>query len=159
MATTIFFCSRILWVRNSSTVGVALNFFMMPGASSLASAHVSGTWARMAEGQPIAPICGLSMGVEFLTMWWLLQGKSLEGEHCRENQVEATWPFLALLPYSISQGCQIQPRREAPGGSVVERLPLAQGSRDPVLHGASRREPGSPSPGISASLCMALMNK
>ena len=49
------------------------------------------------------------------------------------------------------------------GGSVVERLPLAQGmilgSWDRVLHQASFREPASPSTYVSASLCVSLMNK
>ena len=45
------------------------------------------------------------------------------------------------------------------GGSVVERLPLAQdviaGSWDQVLHWASLREPASPSAYVSASICLA----
>ena len=44
------------------------------------------------------------------------------------------------------------------GGSVVERLPLAQvvipGSWDQVLHWAPHGEPASPSPCVSASLCV-----
>ena len=46
------------------------------------------------------------------------------------------------------------------GGSVVERLPLAQGvileSQDQVRHQASCMEPASPSACISASLSMCL---
>ena len=48
-------------------------------------------------------------------------------------------------------------------GSVVEHLPSAQvmipGSRDRVPHRAHRREPGSPSACVSASLSGSLMNK
>ena len=44
------------------------------------------------------------------------------------------------------------------GGSVVERLPLAQimipGSWDQVLHQAFCRKPASPSAYVSASLCV-----
>ena len=46
---------------------------------------------------------------------------------------------------------------------MVERLPLAQGvvleSWDRVLHPAPCLEPASPSAGVSASLCVSLMNK
>ena len=46
------------------------------------------------------------------------------------------------------------------GGSVVERLPLAQGvilgSRDRVPHRVLRRESASPSAYVSASLCVCL---
>ena len=49
------------------------------------------------------------------------------------------------------------------GGSVVERLPLAQvvipGSWDQVLHQAPQREPASPSAYVSGSLCVSLINK
>ena len=49
------------------------------------------------------------------------------------------------------------------GGSVVERLPSAQGVisqfRDRVLHRAPCMEPASPSACVSASLCVFLMNK
>ena len=49
------------------------------------------------------------------------------------------------------------------GGSVVERLPLAQvmilGSWDQVPHRAPHREPASPSAYVSASLSVSLMNK
>ena len=49
------------------------------------------------------------------------------------------------------------------GGSVVERLPLAQvvilGSQDRVLNRAPRREPPSPSTYVSASLSVSLTNK
>ena len=55
------------------------------------------------------------------------------------------------------------------GGSVVERLPLAQGvileSRDRVPHQAPGMEPASPSACVSASVCVCvcvcvcLMNK
>ena len=49
------------------------------------------------------------------------------------------------------------------GGSVVERLPLAQGvipeSQDQVQHQASCVEPASPSAGASASLSVSFMNK
>ena len=49
------------------------------------------------------------------------------------------------------------------GGSVVERLPLAQvmipGSWDQVLHQGPCGEPASPSAYVSASLCVSLMNK
>ena len=52
---------------------------------------------------------------------------------------------------------------ESLGGSVVEHLPLAQvvipGSWDQVSHGASPREPASPSACVSASLFLSLMNK
>ena len=45
------------------------------------------------------------------------------------------------------------------GGSVVERLPLAQvvilGSQDRVPHRAPLREPASPSASVSASLCVS----
>ena len=49
------------------------------------------------------------------------------------------------------------------GGSVVERLPLAQvvilRPWDGVLHQAPRRELASPPAYVSASLCVSLMNK
>ena len=49
------------------------------------------------------------------------------------------------------------------GGSVVEHLPLAQvvfpGSWDQVLHQAPQGKPLSPSPYVSASLCVSLMKK
>ena len=49
------------------------------------------------------------------------------------------------------------------GGSVVERLPLAQGLIlefwDGVLHCDPFREPAFPSAYVSASLCVSLMNK
>ena len=49
------------------------------------------------------------------------------------------------------------------GGSVVEHLPLAQvlilRSWDQVPHPVPHREPASPSPFVSASLCVSLMNK
>ena len=49
------------------------------------------------------------------------------------------------------------------GGSVVERLPLAQvvipGSWDRVPHGAPCSEPTSPFSYVSASLSASLMNK
>ena len=49
-------------------------------------------------------------------------------------------------------------------GSVVERLPLAQGmipDWDRVSHQAPHRDPASPSVSVSvsASLCLSLMNK
>ena len=48
-------------------------------------------------------------------------------------------------------------------GSMVDRLPLAQGlipgSWDRVPHWAPYREPASPSAYVSASLCVSLMNK
>ena len=47
-----------------------------------------------------------------------------------------------------------------PGGSAVERLPLAQDvileSRDQVPHRAPRREPAFPSACVSASLSRSL---
>ena len=47
-------------------------------------------------------------------------------------------------------------------GSVVKHLPLAQvvilGSWDRVLHQAPLEEPASPSPCVSASLFVSLMN-
>ena len=49
------------------------------------------------------------------------------------------------------------------GGSVVERLPLAQvmisGSWDQVLRRTPHRKPASPSDCVSASLCVSLMSK
>ena len=49
------------------------------------------------------------------------------------------------------------------GGSVVERLPLAQGmilgSWDQVPHWAPCGESASPSVYVSASFCVSLMNK
>ena len=49
------------------------------------------------------------------------------------------------------------------GGSVVEHRPSAQGvgprSQDRVLPWAPLEESASPSPHVSASLCMSLMNK
>ena len=49
------------------------------------------------------------------------------------------------------------------GGSVVERLPLAQfmilESWDRVPHQAPHGEPASPSACVSASLCVSPMNK
>ena len=50
-----------------------------------------------------------------------------------------------------------------PGGSVVERLPSAQGvtlgSRDQVPHRAPWMEPVSPSACVSVSLSVSLMNR
>ena len=52
---------------------------------------------------------------------------------------------------------------ERPGGSAVERLPLAQGvtleSWDRVPHRAPCMEPASPSACVSAPLSVSLMNK
>ena len=49
------------------------------------------------------------------------------------------------------------------GGSVAERLPLAQGviqgSWDPVPHQTPHNEPASPSAYVSAPLSLSLMNK
>ena len=49
------------------------------------------------------------------------------------------------------------------GGSVVERLPLAQGvipeSRDQVPNRAPRWEPASPSAYVSACVCLSWINK
>ena len=49
------------------------------------------------------------------------------------------------------------------GGSVVERLPLAQvvilASWDRVLHQVPHSEPASPSAYVSASLSVSFMNK
>ena len=54
-------------------------------------------------------------------------------------------------------------KQERLGGSVVGRLPLAQGmvpeSWDQVPHWAPCMEPSSPSACVSASLCVSLMNK
>ena len=64
---------------------------------------------------------------------------------------------LWRLMYLTTLKLQIQGH---PGGSVVERLPLAQvlilGSWDGVPHGAPCREPASPSAYVSAFLCVSL---
>ena len=63
-------------------------------------------------------------------------------------------------------GCEIEHQKVMGeghlGGSVVERLPLAQimipGSWDQFQHWAPHREPTSPSTYVSASLSVSLMN-
>ena len=75
-----------------------------------------------------------------------------EGSKYLEHEVEELYSSIKLG----LMGCL--------GGSMVERLPLAQGlipdSQDRVPHRAPCMEPASlPSAYDSASLCVSLMNK
>ena len=75
---------------------------------------------------------------------------SIHISHCGAKTVYITACGLSSVNYS---------HPGAPGGSVVERLPPAQGvtpgSQDRVPHWAPRREPASPSACVSASLSVS----
>ena len=73
----------------------------------------------------------------------------------REKERENTQVLVCLLRRALILGHL--------GGSVAERLPLAQGvilgSRDQGPHWAPHKEPASPSACVSASVFLSLMNK
>ena len=71
--------------------------------------------------------------------------------------------YLTLTTMQLHKYCYLHFKDEESGhlgGSVVEPLPLAQvvipGSWDRFPHLAPCREPASPSPRVSASLCVSL---